>query len=148
MRDEAPDRRDGILNSAMRMLPRSLTGCLAVLILAAGCSRVSPYIVSPAKDQTPQQMDTDKFDCNLQAQKQTDYNPDKSLTEGALIGMVAGAGAGAAIGAAAGGVVVGTITGAGVGATVGGPYLYDRNVSQTQRAYYACLETRGYTLTK
>src|SRR6266478_9343642 len=87
----------------MTMRTRGLAGSLAVLILAAGCSRVPRYIVSPAKDQTPQQMDSDKFDCNLQAQKQTDYNPDKSLTNGALVGMVVGAGAGAAIGAAAGG---------------------------------------------
>jgi len=132
----------------MTMRTRGLAGSLAVLILAAGCSRVPRYIVSPAKDQTPQQMDNDKFDCNLQAQKQTDYNPDKSLTNGALVGMVVGAGAGAAIGAAAGGVVAGTIAGAAIGGTAGGSYLYDRHLTQTQRAYYACLETRGYTLTK
>ena len=132
----------------MRALPRALAGCLAVLCLAAACSQVPTYLVSPTKGQTPQQTDNDKFDCNLQAQKQTNYNPDKSLTEGALIGMVVGAGAGAAIGAAAGGVVVGTIAGTGLGATVGGPYLYDKNLNQTQRAYYACLETRGYTLSK
>jgi len=132
----------------MTMRTRGLAGSLAVLILAAGCSRVPRYIVSPAKDQTPQQMDNDKFDCNLQAQKQTDYNPDKSLTNGALVGMVVGAGAGAAIGAAAGGVVAGTIAGAAIGGTAGGSYLYDKDLTQTQRAYYACLETRGYTLTK
>jgi outer membrane lipoprotein SlyB len=132
----------------MRMRTRGLAVSLAVLILAAGCSRVPTYLVSSAKSQSPQQMDNDTFECNLQAQKQTNYNPDKSLTEGALIGMVVGAGAGAAIGAAAGGVVVGTITGTGLGATVGGPYLYDKNLNQTQRAYYACLEARGYTLTK
>jgi hypothetical protein len=32
--------------------------------------------------------------------------------------------------------------------TAGGAYLDDRHLNQTQRAYYACLETRGYTLTK
>jgi hypothetical protein len=35
-----------------------------------------------------------------------------------------------------------------VGATLGGPYLYDKNLNNTQRAYYACLEARGYNLTK
>ncbi len=114
------------------MRTRGLAGSLAVLILAAGCSRVPRYIVSPAKDQTPQQMDSDKFDCNLQAQKQTDYNPDKSLTNGALVGMVVGAGAGAAIGAAAGGVVAGTIAGAAIGGTAGGSYLYDKHLNQTR----------------
>ena len=133
----------------MRTLPRSVAGCLAVLCLAAACGQSVPrYAVSPAKDQTTQQMDNDKFDCNLQAQKQTGYNPDKSLTDGALIGLVVGAGAGAAVGAAAGAVDAATIAGAGLGATLGGSYLYDKNLNQTQRAYYACLETRGYTLTK
>ena len=93
-------------------------------------------------------MDNDTFDCNLQAQKQTGYNPDKALTEGALIGLVAGAGVGAAVGAAAGAVDAATIAGAGLGATLGGSFLYDKDLSQTQRAYYACLEARGYTLTK
>ena len=37
---------------------------------------------------------------------------------------------------------------AGLGATVAGPYMYDKDLNKTQRAYYACLETRGYTLTK
>ena len=128
---------------------RCLSGCLAVVFLIAGCaSQVPRYVISPAKGQTSEQMDNDKFDCNLQAQKQTDYNPDKALTEAALLGMVAGAGAGAAIGAAAGAVDAATITGAGIGAMVGGSYLNDKDLNKTQRAYYACLETRGYTLTK
>jgi len=127
----------------------SLSACLVVGSLVAGCAaQVPTYVVSPAKGQTSQQMDDDKFDCNLQAQKQTGYNPDKALTEGALVGLVAGAGAGAAIGAAAGAVDVATIAGAGLGATLGGSYLYDKDLNQTQRAYYACLETRGYTLAK
>ena len=128
---------------------RRLSGSLAALFLVAGCaSQVPRYVVSPAKGQTSQQMDNDKFDCNLQVQKQTGYNPDKALTEGALVGLVAGAGAGAAIGAAAGAVDAATIAGASIGATIGGSYLYDKDLNQTQRAYYACLETRGYTLTK
>lgn len=136
---------------------RCLAGCLAALLLVAGCAgQVPRYVVSPAKDQTPQQMDNDKFDCNLQAQKQTGYNPDTALTEGAMVGLLVGGAAGAGLGAAAGvaggivgtGASVGAVTGGVVGATLGGPYLYDKDLNQTQRAYYACLETRGYTLTK
>jgi hypothetical protein len=136
---------------------RCLGGCLAALLLLGGCAgQVPRYVVSPAKDQTSQQMDNDKFDCNLQAQKQTGYNPDKALTEGALVGLLVGGAAGAGLGAAAGaasgivgtGASVGAIAGGGTGATLGGPYLYDKGLNQTQRAYYACLETRGYTLTK
>ena len=140
---------DGILGDAMTRCMRGFSTCLVVSILAAGCAgQVPTYVVSPAKGQTFQQMDNDKFDCNLQAQKQTDYDPDKALTQGALIGLVAGAGVGAAVGAAAGAVDAATIAGAGLGATLGGSYLYDKDLNHTQRAYYACLEARGYTLTK
>jgi outer membrane lipoprotein SlyB len=136
---------------------RCLAGCLAALLLVAGCAgQVPRYVVSPAKGQTPQQMDNDKFDCNLQAQKQTGYNPDKALTEGVVAGLLIGGAAGAGLGAAAGapggivgtGASVGAVTGGLIGATLGGPYLYDKDLNQTQRAYYACLETRGYTLTR
>lgn len=136
---------------------RCLAGCLAALLLVAGCAgQVPRYVVSPAKGQASQQMDNDKFDCNFQAQKQTGYNPGKALTEGAIVGLLVGGAAGAGLGAAAGvaGGIVGTgasagaIAGGGIGATLGGSYLYDKNLNQTQRAYYACLETRGYTLTK
>jgi hypothetical protein len=136
---------------------RCLAACLAALLLVAGCAAQVPrYVVSPAKDQSSQQMDNDKFDCNLQAQKQTGYNPDKALTEGAMIGLLVGGGAGAALGAAGGaaagiagtGAAVGAIAGGGIGATLGGSYLYDKDLNETQRAYYACLEARGYTLTK
>jgi hypothetical protein len=136
---------------------RGISGCLAVALLVAGCaSQVPAYVVSPGKSQTSQQMDNDKFDCNLQAQKQTDYNPDKSLTDGALVGLLVGGALGAGLGAAAGaaggivgtGASVGAVAGGGTGAVLGGSYLYDKDLNKTQRAYYACLETRGYTLTK
>jgi hypothetical protein len=141
----------------MTFWTRELAVCLAVLLGAAGCfSNVPRYVVTPAKGQTDQQMNNDQFDCNLQAQKQTAYNPDKSLTEGALVGLLVGGAAGAGLGAAAGvaggivgtGASVGAIAGGGLGATLGGPYLHDKNLNETQRAYYACLETRGYTMTK
>jgi hypothetical protein len=71
---------------------------------------------------------------------------------GLLVGGAAGAGLGAAAGVAGGivgtGALVGAIAGGGIGATLGGSYLYDKDLNKTQRAYYACLETRGYTLTK
>jgi len=149
--------KGGILGGAMTSSIRCLSGYLAVVFLFSGCaSQVPRYVVSPAKGQTPQQMDNDQFECNLQAQKQTDYNPDKALTDGALVGLLVGGAAGAGLGAAAGassgivgtGASVGAIAGGGIGATLGGSYLYDKDLNQTQRAYYACLETRGYTLTK
>ena len=148
---------DGILGGDMTLRIRGLTVCLIVLLVAAGCIQNVPrYIVKPAKGQSDQQMNNDEFDCNLQAQKQTGYNPDKSLTEGAIAGLLIGGAAGAGLGAAAGaasgiagtGASVGAIAGGGIGATLGGSYLYDKNLNDTQRAYYACLDARGYTLTK
>jgi hypothetical protein len=148
---------DGILGGDMTLRVRGLTACLAVLFAVAGCIHNVPrYIVTPAKGQSDQQMNNDQFDCNVQAQKQTGYNPDKSLTEGALVGLLVGGAAGAGLGAAAGsfsgivgtGASVGAIAGGGLGATLGGAYLYDKNLNITQRAYYACLEARGYNLTK
>lgn len=148
---------DGILGGAMPRRARGLAGCLAALLLLGGCAgQVPRYVVSPARGQTSQQMDNDKFDCNLLAQKQTGYNPDKALTEGAMLGLLVGGAAGAGLGAAAGvaggvvgtGASVGAIAGGGTGATLGGSYLHDKDLNQTQRAYYACLETRGYTLAK
>ena len=149
--------RDDILAAAMTSRRRALSGCLAVLCALSGCSATVPtYLVSPAKGQSAQQMDNDKFDCNLQAQQQTGYNPDKALTQGALAGLLIGGAAGAGLGAAAGsvsgiagtGASVGAIAGGGTGAQFVGPYMYDNAVNTTQRAYYACLEARGYTIAK
>jgi hypothetical protein len=148
---------NGILGGAMPSRMRCLAWCLVALLPVAGCAgQVPRYVVSPAKGQTSERTDNDKFDCNLQAQKQTGYNPDKTLTEGAMVGLLVGGAAGAGLGAAAGatggivgtGASVGAIAGGGTGATLGGSYLYDKDLNQTQRAYYACLETRGYTLAK
>ena len=141
----------------MPLRTRGLAAYLAVLLAAGGCIHNVPrYIVTPAKGQSDQQMNNDQFDCNLQAQKQTGYDPDKSLTQGALAGLLVGGALGAGLGAAAGsasgivgtGASIGAIAGGGTGAQLGGPYLYDKNLNETQRAYYACLEARGYNLTK
>jgi hypothetical protein len=146
-----------ISSGDMTLRVRGLTACLTVLFAVAGCIHNVPrYIVTPAKGQSDQQMNNDQFDCNLQAQKQTGYNPDKSLTQGALAGLLVGGALGAGLGAAAGsasgivgtGASIGAIAGGGTGAQLGGPYLYDKNLNETQRAYYACLEARGYNLTK
>jgi uncharacterized protein YcfJ len=149
--------KDDILGCNMSFPIRGLSLGLAMLLLPAGCIQSVPrYVVTPAKGQTDQQKDNDEFDCNLQAQKQTGYNPDKSLTEGAIVGVLVGGALGAGLGAAAGsasgivgtGASVGAIAGGATGAQLAGPYLYDKNLNETQRAYYACLETRGYTLTR
>ena len=96
-------------------------------VIAAGCSNVPRYVVSPAQGQSDQQMNNDQFDCNLQAQKQTGYNPDKALTEGAIAGLLIGGAAGAGLGAAAG--VAGGIVG--TGASVGAGTSARRSISRS-----------------
>src|SRR5258705_544828 len=84
-----------ICSGDMTLRVRGLTACLTVLFAVAGCIHNVPrYFVTPAKGQSDQQMNNDQFDCNVQAQKQTGYNPDKSLTEGALVGLLVGGAAG------------------------------------------------------
>src|SRR5258705_11576684 len=91
-----------ISSGDMTLRVRGLTACLAVLFAVAGCIHNVPrYIVTPVKGQSDQQMNNDQFDCNVQAQKQTGYNPDQSLTEGALVGLLVGGAAGAGVRAAA-----------------------------------------------
>ncbi len=61
---------------------RCLAGCLAALLPVAGCAgQVPRYVGSAAKGQTSQEAGNDKFDCNLQAQKQTGDNPDYACLE-------------------------------------------------------------------
>jgi hypothetical protein len=148
---------DGILSRVMSSRMRGFSACLLVPVLVAGCAgQVPTYVVSAGKGQTSQQMDSDTFDCNLEAQAQTRYNPDTALTQGVLVGVLVGGAAGAGLGAAAGagagiagtGAAVGAVIGGGIGGTLGGSYLHDKSLNQTQRAYYGCLEARGYTLTK
>src|SRR5258705_282863 len=80
-----------ISSGDMTLRVRGLTACLTVLFAVAGCIHNVPrYIVTPVKGQSDQQMNNDQFDCNVQAQKQTGYNPDQSLTEGALVGLLVG----------------------------------------------------------
>src|SRR5215469_10864751 len=122
-------RKDDILGCNMTFWRRGFATALAVVFLSAGCYQNVPrYIVTP----------------------------DKALTEGAIAGLLIGGAAGAGLGAAAGaasgivgtGASIGAIAGGGLGATLVGPYLQDKNLNETQRAYYACLETRGYTMTR
>ena len=42
--------------------------------------------------------------------------------------------------------VASAIAGGGTGAMLGGPYLYEKGLNDTQRAFYACLAGRGYTV--
>jgi hypothetical protein len=126
----------------------------ALLLLVSACAQVPRHQVLPGQGQTSETLDRDRYECGLQAQKQTNYDPSGSLTTGALTGLLVGGALGAGLGAAAGisggvvgtGASVGAIFGGTTGATLGGSYLHDKNLNDTQRAFYSCLAGRGYLI--
>ena len=88
-----------------------------------------------------EQFNRDQFECQEWAKQQSGYDPGTETAEGAGLGAVIGAlgglAAGAAIGAAAGGIG---------GAAVGGGVAYTKNKDGYDRAYSACMTTRGYVV--
>ncbi len=133
---------------------RLLAGLTAMLLLASSCAQVPRYQVLPGQGQSSETLDRDRYECGLQAQKQTNFDPADAITAGALTGLVVGGALGAGLGAAAGisggvvgtGASVGAIAGGGTGAMLGGSYLYDKGLNDTQRAFYSCLAGRGYII--
>ena len=149
MRDPRPPRSP----SRPRGLP--LTAALTVLLLlVSACAQVPRYQVLPGQGQTSETLDRDRYECGLQAQKQTNYDPANAMTSGALAGLIVGGALGAGLGAAAGisggvvgtGASVGAIAGGGTGAMLGGSYLHEKGLNDTQRAFYSCLAGRGYII--
>lgn len=128
---------------------------IAFGIAVTGCAGTQPTVYAyPAKGQTAEQQSRDQNECLAWAKQQTGFDPTMDTAKGAglgaLIGALGGAAAGAAIGAAAGspgtgaaiGAAAGGLGGAGVGGTVG----YTKNKDGYDRAYAACMQTRGYTV--
>jgi len=138
-------------------MKRVLAGLIVIAfgIAVAGCAGTQPTVYAyPAKGQTAEQQSRDMNECMAWAKQQTGFDPTtdtaKGAGMGALIGALGGAAAGAAIGAAVGspgtgaaiGAAAGGIGGAGVGGTLG----YTKNKDGYDRAYAACMSTRGYTV--
>jgi hypothetical protein len=140
------------------MLKRGVPALLVTLILGGCASSAQPSVaVYPAKGQSVEQQTRDSGECQTWAKQQTGYDPTteagKGAAVGAVVGAIGGAAAGAAIGAASGG---GAGTGAAVGATVGGlggaagggAYQYSKSKEGYDRAYAACMQGRGYSVTR
>jgi outer membrane lipoprotein SlyB len=137
---------------------RRVIGGLVLIVFglwAAGCAGTQPSVYAyPAKGQTAEQQSRDMNECQAWAKQQTGFDPTTDTAKGAglgaLIGAAGGAAAGAAIGAATGspgtgaaiGAAAGGIGGAGVGGTLG----YTKNKEGYDKAYAACMQTRGYTV--
>jgi len=111
---------------------KCITISLLITFLAAGVVLAQELVIYPAKGQSQEQLDKDKFECYNWAKKQTNFDPMevpkatepppkkeaqkggvvKGGARGALVGVTAGAiaddaGKGAAIGAASGALIGG-----------------------------------------
>jgi len=128
---------------------RSIYGLVLLLVttLVAGPALAQDFVIYPAKGQSPEQMEKDKFECYSWAKNQSGFDPMEmpkatappppkqaqgSVAGGALKGGAGGALLGAGIGAIAGGKS-GALTGAGIGALSGGAIGGMRSHRQQQQ---------------
>ena len=115
-----------------------------------GTAMAQELVIYPAKGQSNEQIEKDKFECYSWAKGQSGFDPmvmpqattprpaqqQKSVAGGAVKGGVGGAALGAGIGAIAGGSS-GAGKGAGIGALAGGTLGGVRSRSQNQQAEQA-----------
>lgn len=145
---------------------------LAAVFAAGAADAAQDPIVYPAKGQSNQKMEQDKYSCYQWAKGQTGFDPMQTPTAtapppqkkgGALRGAAGGAAMGAAVGAIAGDAGKGAAIGAASGGIIGGvrrrkseqeqqQYAQDQAAGYQQRrgeynrAWGACMEGRGYTV--
>jgi len=151
---------------------RILTVCMVAAIMAATAHAAQEPIVFPAKGQSAEQTEKDKYSCYSWAKGQTGFDPMQAPTAtapppekkgGAVKGAAGGALAGVAIGAIAGNAGKGAAIGAASGGIIGGARKaksnkaqeqyaqdqaagYDQKRSTYNRAWGACMEGKGYTV--
>jgi hypothetical protein len=126
----------------------------------------SQPIIYPAKGQSQQQMEQDKYGCYTWAKGQTGFDPmqaglasqpppQSQGSASALKGAAGGAAVGAVGGAIGGDAGKGAAIGAATGAMIGGMRKRQQgqqqaavasNQAQYNRAFGACMEGRGYTV--
>jgi hypothetical protein len=144
---------------------------LSLLWVAVARAQNNP-VIYPARGQSPQQQEKDKYECYTWAKNQTGFDPmqahqaappPSSGGHEVLKGGAVGAAGGAAVGAIAGSAGKGAAIGAVGGALFGGIKKHQKKQQQEEvqqqqaasiaagrseynRAYAACLEGRGYTV--
>lgn len=154
-----------------RQLRLMIAACMAVGTTVVVASEP---IVYPAKGQTPEQIEQDKYACYQWAKNETGVDPmamaqqsppstPQSTTSSAGRGALRGAAGGAIVGAIAGDAGKGAAIGAGVGALGGGARrrqeqavidqqqasqtaAQSQNIATYNRAFSVCMEGRGYTV--
>ncbi|MGH7409502.1 MAG: glycine zipper family protein [Candidatus Methylomirabilis sp.] len=114
----------------MRDTRRKTLLVLALLVATFGLSPAlgSDVIIYPAKGQSPEQQNRDRYECHSWAVQQTGFDPTKPQTaqpapppqQAPQGGVVKGAGRGAAVGAVGGAIAGDAGKGAAVGAATGG----------------------------
>ena len=146
---------------------KRLTLIVSIMIFSSSAFvQAEPYVY-PAKGQSPDQMEKDKYQCYGWGKQQTGYDPMNppvpSSSQAATGSVVGGAAGGAVIGAIAGNAGKGAAIGAVAGGGTRG--IRNRNAQNQQqqqvqqqaaaiaqmrseydRAYSVCLEGRGYSV--
>lgn len=149
-----------------------LAAAAAIAVTGIEIAPAAAIYVYPAKGQSEDQMQRDKFDCSQWATQQTGFdptNPQRVQTAqtqqrgGALRGAAGGAALGAVGGAIGGDAGKGAAIGAGVGAGVGMMRRnrsireqqqeqaqinqnYNNQVGSYNEAYGTCLKGKGYSV--
>lgn len=139
-----------------------LMGALLFVLLAAGPALAQDFMVYPAKGQSQDQMEKDKFECYGWAKKQSGFDPmetprastpppkkaEGSTAGGAVKGGALGGLVGLGVGALAGGrsgAGTGALIGAAGGATIGGVRSHDQQQkAERKRQEWAERETSQY----
>ena len=158
----------------MRFPVKSAT-MITALLFSAGTALASELYIYPAKGQSSEQQDKDKFECYNWAKKDTGFDPMAVPTTSTAPpssqkksgGIVRGGLGGAALGAIIGDSSKSAKRGAVAGGLIGGVRQssqnkqteqnrqqweqqesanYANNRNNYNRAYSACLEGRGYTV--
>jgi hypothetical protein len=171
--DEKTKKEQTMKTSRIQMGSRILLTCTAAVIMATTAYAAQEPIIYPAKGQSKNQLEKDKYSCYSWAKKQTGFDPMQAPAPsaaataqpkgGAVKGAAKGAAGGAIIGAVAGDAGKGAAIGAATGGTVGAlrkrksqkdqeaaaqsdAATADQKRSEYNRAWGACLEGKGYTV--
>jgi hypothetical protein len=162
-------KKISIRSCAMRSI---LIACLVTVLMAVTLYAAQEPIVFPAKGQSNQQMESDKYACYSWAKGQTGFDPMQAPTAtappppakgGVVKGAAKGALAGVAVGAVAGDAGQGAAIGATAGGIVGGAKKkksqqqqqqavqqqaagYEQKRGEYNRGWSACMEGKGYTV--
>lgn len=151
---------------------RILSTFLMLMMLMATNLQAHELFIFPMNGQSQDQQDMDEFQCQRFARERTGFDPMQTPTATSARpqsqgGIVGGAARGALLGTAVGAVAGDARRGAAIGATGGGVMggmrradsqaqqdswareqnaIYQRNRSDWNRAFTACMEGRGYTV--